>query len=67
MCLYLYFRSKRQSEHIITSSVIWESLVGSKMICDRATEGNTKDILKMSQHTFTPKGGRGTVLLNQVI
>ena len=28
------------------------------MICDRATEGNTKDILKMSQHTFTPKGGQ---------
>ena len=32
--------------------------MGRKMICDLATVGNTKDILKMSQHTFTPKGGQ---------
>ena len=38
MCLYLYFLSKCESEHIFASSVKWENWVSSQMICDRASE-----------------------------
>ena len=44
MCLYLDWGSKGQPEHIFTFSVLWESWLSSKKICDCVTERNTQDI-----------------------